>query len=118
MLEASIAAGLPYVDVCDEPVLCKASKKLHQRAMVAGVPCVTGAGIWPGSSALLVAEAVAQVRRLEGAALAVPCAGEAVEMSFFTARSQTVRKIIVQTVILKKSMGKKRQKSKIFFQIK
>ena len=40
------------------------------------------------------------------------------EMSFFTARSQTVRKIIVQTVILKKSMGKIRKKSKIFFQIK
>ena len=36
LLEASIHAGLPYVDVCDEPLLCAASKKQHEKAVAAG----------------------------------------------------------------------------------
>ena len=36
LLEACIACGLPYVDVCDEPLLCAANKALSGAAAAAG----------------------------------------------------------------------------------
>jgi saccharopine dehydrogenase-like NADP-dependent oxidoreductase len=100
LLEASIQAGLPYVDVCDEPALCKSSKELHARAVAAGTPCVTAAGIWPGASALMAAEAVTKLRELEGATPTAPCAGEEVEMSFFTAGTRGAGATIVSATFL------------------
>ena len=100
LLEASIAAGLPYVDVCDEPALCMSSKLLHPDAVAAGTACVTGAGIWPGASAIMAAEAVAELRRLEGATKAEPCEGEDVAMSFFTAGTGGAGVTIVSATFL------------------
>ena len=48
VLEAAIELRVPYVDVCDDVEYTEETKKLHQRAVDAGVPCITSAGIYPG----------------------------------------------------------------------
>ena len=107
LLEASIAAGTPYVDVCDEPPLCAKSKLLHGEAVQADISAVTAAGIWPGASALMAAEAVKELRRLESDnddkeqdELMSPCEGEKVELSFFTAGTGNAGATIVSATFL------------------
>ena len=73
-LEGCLAAGVPFVDVCDDSRLVAAGLALSERAREGGVAAVTSAGIWPGVSALLAAEAS---ERVGGA--------ETLELSFFTA---------------------------------
>ena len=58
LLQACIAAGVPYCDVCDEWPLSQHAKALAASAAAAGVPAVVSCGIWPGVSALMAAEAV------------------------------------------------------------
>ena len=48
VLETAIAMGIPYVDVCDDAEYAQDCKRLHQRAVDAGVPAITTAGIYPG----------------------------------------------------------------------
>ena len=48
VLEAAIAAGVPYMDVCDDTEYSQRAKKLHSKAAAAGVPAITTAGIYPG----------------------------------------------------------------------
>lgn len=48
VLEAAIAAGVPYVDVCDDTEYSQRAKALHDKAQAAGVPAITTAGIYPG----------------------------------------------------------------------
>lgn len=48
VLEAAIAAGVPYMDVCDDADYSQRAKALHSKAAAAGVPCITTAGIYPG----------------------------------------------------------------------
>lgn len=48
VLEAAIAAGVPYMDVCDDTEYSQRAKELHAKAQAAGVPAITTAGIYPG----------------------------------------------------------------------
>ncbi len=48
MLEAAIAVGVPYLDVCDDTRYSQRAKKLHEKALAARVPAITTAGIYPG----------------------------------------------------------------------
>ncbi|KAL4859611.1 Saccharopine dehydrogenase-like oxidoreductase [Chlorella vulgaris] len=49
VLEAAIAAGVPYMDVCDDTDYSQRAKALHGKAQAAGVPCITTTGIYPGT---------------------------------------------------------------------
>lgn len=49
VLEAAIAAGVPYMDVCDDTEYSQRAKELHTKAQAAGVPAITTAGIYPGA---------------------------------------------------------------------
>lgn len=90
VLQEAISAGVPYVDVCDDTDLCKVAKDLAPAAESARIPAIVSAGIWPGVSALMVAEAV---DRLGGAA-------ESVDMQFFTAGTGGAGPTIVAATFL------------------
>jgi len=86
------------VDVCDEPSLCEAGRRLGDFAAEKGVVAVTGAGIWPGSSALMAARAVDEVRRVDGLD---SNKGEVdITMSFFTAGTGNAGATIVSATFL------------------
>ena len=95
LLRACIEAGLPYVDVCDEPALCEAHKELTDLAKDKGVAAVTAAGIWPGTSALMVAQAIEE---LESKTLTKDPVD--VTMSFFTAGTGNAGATIVSATFL------------------
>lgn len=78
VLDAALRLGVPYVDVCDEKLLCEAATARQETAARAGVAAIVSAGIWPGSSALLAA-ACCDALRLGGS----EC--EELDMSFYTA---------------------------------
>ncbi|PSC75317.1 saccharopine dehydrogenase [Micractinium conductrix] len=59
VLEACIAAGVPYLDVCDDTEYSQRAKQLHAKAAAAGVPAITTAGIYPGVSNVMAAHMVA-----------------------------------------------------------
>ena len=92
LLQACIAAGVPYCDVCDEWPLSQHAKALAASAAAAGVPAVVSCGIWPGVSALMAAEAV---DRLGG-----PGACDELEFSFFTAGTGGAGPTIVSATFL------------------
>eukprot|EP00547_Thalassionema_nitzschioides_P002827 CAMPEP_0194222392 /NCGR_PEP_ID=MMETSP0156-20130528/32836_1 /TAXON_ID=33649 /ORGANISM="Thalassionema nitzschioides, Strain L26-B" /LENGTH=448 /DNA_ID=CAMNT_0038953163 /DNA_START=17 /DNA_END=1363 /DNA_ORIENTATION=- len=96
LLEASIQAGVPYVDVCDEPPLCEAGRELSDLAEERGVVAVTAAGIWPGASALMAAQAVDTLRQRENN----NDAPVDVVMSFFTAGTGNAGATIVSATFL------------------
>lgn len=48
VLEAAIAAGVPYMDVCDDTDYSQRAKGLASKAAAAGVPAITTTGIYPG----------------------------------------------------------------------
>ncbi len=88
-LEGCLAAGVPFVDVCDDSRLVAAGRALSGRAREGGVAAVTSGGIWPGVSALLAAEAS---ERVGGA--------ETLELSFFTAGTGGAGKAVVAATFL------------------
>ena len=92
LLEACIAAGVAYCDVCDEWPLSQQAKQLSAAATAAGIPAVVSSGIWPGASALMAAEAV---DRLGG-----PGACDQLELSFFTAGTGGAGPTIVSATFL------------------
>lgn len=49
VLEAAIAAGVPYMDVCDDTEYSQRAKGLAGKAAAAGVPALTTTGIYPGA---------------------------------------------------------------------
>jgi saccharopine dehydrogenase-like NADP-dependent oxidoreductase len=63
VLRACIAAGTPYVDVCDDLEHSCLTKALHEDAVAAGVPCVTTAGIYPGVSNVMAAHMCSLARK-------------------------------------------------------
>ena len=63
MLEASIAAGVPYLDVCDDTEYSQRAKKLHSKAQAAGVPAITTGGIYPGVSNVMAAHMISMARK-------------------------------------------------------
>lgn len=62
-LEACIAVGTPYVDVCDDQDYSIMTKGLHEQAVQAGVPCITTAGIYPGVSNVMAAHMCSLARK-------------------------------------------------------
>jgi saccharopine dehydrogenase-like NADP-dependent oxidoreductase len=92
LLEACIAAGVAYCDVCDEWPLSQQAKQLSAAATAAGIPAVVSGGIWPGASALMAAEAV---DRLGG-----PGSCDQLELSFFTAGTGGAGPTIVSATFL------------------
>jgi hypothetical protein len=92
LLEACIAAGVAYCDVCDEWPLSQQAKQLSAAAAAAGIPAVVSSGIWPGTSALMAAEAV---DRLGGLG-----ACDELELSFFTAGTGGAGPTIVSATFL------------------
>ena len=75
MLEAAIELGVPYVDVCDDHEYSETTKALHHKAVDAGVPCITSAGIYPGQqlslqlSSLLQIHSCIRAQKTDGAML-------------------------------------------------
>lgn len=63
VLEAAIAAGVPYLDVCDDTEYSKTAKSLHSKAIAAGVPAITCAGIYPGISNVMAAHMISLARK-------------------------------------------------------
>lgn len=63
VLEASIAAGVPYLDVCDDTEYAKRAKRLHEKAKSAGVPAISTAGIYPGVSNVMAAHMISLARK-------------------------------------------------------
>ena len=55
VLDAAIAARVPYLDVCDDAEYASKAKFRADSAAAAGVPCVTTGGIYPGVSNLMAA---------------------------------------------------------------
>lgn len=78
LLAACVDARVPYVDVCDNTELARYGRReLDARARAAGVPAVVAAGIWPGVSALMAADALSR--------LPAGTDADSVELSFHTA---------------------------------
>lgn len=63
VLEACIAAGVPYMDICDDADYSQRAKALHSKAKGAGVPCITTAGIYPGVSNVMAAHMISVARQ-------------------------------------------------------
>lgn len=63
VLEACIASGVPYLDVCDDTAYSQLAKSLHGRAQAAGVPAITTAGIYPGVSNVMAAHMISLARK-------------------------------------------------------
>ncbi|KAH8056016.1 hypothetical protein JL722_7843 [Aureococcus anophagefferens] len=93
VLDAALAEGVAYVDVCDETELCKLAKTEAWASRATEVPCVVSAGIWPGVSALMAKRGVA------GAADA-GAAPRAVAYSFYTAGTGNAGPTIVSATFL------------------
>jgi saccharopine dehydrogenase-like NADP-dependent oxidoreductase len=65
VMDAAIAAGVPYLDVCDDAEYARSAKSRHADALAAGVPCITTAGVYPGVSNVMAADMIA-ANRLAG----------------------------------------------------
>ncbi|KAK9837667.1 hypothetical protein WJX74_002531 [Apatococcus lobatus] len=63
VLEAAIATGTPYMDVCDDTKFSQRMKTYHEKAKAAGVPAITTAGIYPGVSNIMAAHMVSCARK-------------------------------------------------------
>ena len=63
VLEAAIATGTPYLDVCDDTKFSQRMKTYHEQAKAAGVPAITTAGIYPGVSNIMAAHMVSSARK-------------------------------------------------------
>jgi short subunit dehydrogenase-like uncharacterized protein len=66
VMDAAIAAGVPYLDVCDDANYAQAAKSRHAAARAAGVPCITTAGVYPGVSNVMAADMIAANREAGG----------------------------------------------------
>ncbi|GMI15717.1 hypothetical protein TrVE_jg3364 [Triparma verrucosa] len=96
LLKSAIALKIPYVDVCDEPSLCSKSKALSST-----VPAIVGAGIWPGTSAIMATEAVHHLRKFENSGdISFPCDDETIDLSFYTAGTGNAGATIVSATFL------------------
>jgi len=97
LLSSCLDLSLPYIDVCDEWELAKASKlELDRKAKDAGVPAIVSCGIWPGVSALMAAEGVSQLKESFGEEVCI----DAIDYSFFTAGTGNAGPTIVSATFL------------------
>ena len=94
VMDAAIAAGVPYLDVCDDADYARSAKSRHAAALAAGVPCITTAGVYPGVSNVMAADMIAANRLAGGDADAEV---EYVLYSYFCAGSGGVGDTILAT---------------------
>lgn len=87
-LEAAIAAGTPYLDICDDPEPTERMLELDERAREAGVAAVIGMGASPGLSNLLARRAADRLDRVIDCYTVWPLdgAGEGAEDALDSAR--------------------------------
>lgn len=110
VLEAAIASGVPYLDVCDDTSYSLRAKKLHDKAVAAGVPAIITAGIYPGVSNVMAAHMISIGRREYSDAFEyIPLPDDARESvsqpqrvlySYFTAGSGGAGPTILKTTFL------------------
>ncbi|PRW58282.1 saccharopine dehydrogenase [Chlorella sorokiniana] len=107
VLEAAIAAGVPYMDVCDDTAYSQRAKALHQRAADAGVPAITTTGIYPGVSNVMAAHMIAingKEYAADGSYAEQPGEGAArpkrLLYSYFTAGTGGAGPTIMETTLL------------------
>ncbi|KAI8469515.1 MAG: saccharopine dehydrogenase-like protein [Monoraphidium minutum] len=62
VIEAAIQLKVPYMDVCDDTTYSEGVKAYSDRAAAAGVPALTTAGIYPGTSNVMAAHIVSIAR--------------------------------------------------------
>lgn len=75
VLEACIAAKVPYLDFCDDPEGILAALALDERVRAAGIPAYIGCGASPGISNLMAVEVAGQLDEVESIDV-VWCAGD------------------------------------------
>lgn len=98
VLEAAIAARVPYLDVCDDTAYAQRAKGLQGAAAAAGIRAVTCGGMFPGVSNVMAAQLVRADRPdTPGAAPAPP---KRVTYSYFTAGSGGAGTTILATSFL------------------
>jgi saccharopine dehydrogenase-like NADP-dependent oxidoreductase len=90
VLEAAIAARVPYLDVCDDTAYGQQAKAQHAAAQAAGIRAVVCGGMFPGVSNLMAAQLV----RAEEAP------PKRITFSYFTAGSGGAGTTILATSIL------------------
>ncbi|MDJ0755274.1 MAG: saccharopine dehydrogenase NADP-binding domain-containing protein [Ardenticatenaceae bacterium] len=75
LLEAAIAAGTNYVDVCDDAEATKTRLTFHKKAQEAGITALIDTGTFPGIDNVLVADALARYPEAKDVRLYFLCAG-------------------------------------------
>ncbi|MEW5311277.1 MAG: hypothetical protein WDW38_003005 [Sanguina aurantia] len=108
VIEAAIAARVPYIDVCDDTPYSEQSKNLYSAACVAaGIPAIISAGIYPGTSNVMAAHILSLARKEydEDMNYQTPPEGEGVEpsklmYSYYTAGSGGAGPTILATTFL------------------
>ena len=105
VLEACLAAGVPYVDVCDDLAYARRAKGLARKAADLGIPAVTGAGLHPGLSSVMARAMIEAVREGEGAAAAgegeAPVTPTSLRFNYFTAGSGGAGPAALATSVLR-----------------
>lgn len=107
VIEAAIELRIPYMDVCDDTTYSEGVKAYSDRAAAAGVPALTTAGIYPGTSNVMAAHMVSLARGEydeEGRHRTAP-PGEGIEpeflrYSYYTAGSGGAGPTILETSFL------------------
>lgn len=97
VLEAAIAARVPYLDVCDDTEYAQRAKAMQGAAAAAGIRAVTCGGMFPGVSNVMAAQLVRAETPVDGAAPAPP---KRVLYSYFTAGSGGAGTTILATSFL------------------
>jgi lysine 6-dehydrogenase len=64
--QAALRARVPYIDVCDDAEGTETVLSLHEMAVAAGVPIITGGGLSPGISNWLACKLLAEGPELNG----------------------------------------------------
>ncbi|MFA5110751.1 MAG: saccharopine dehydrogenase NADP-binding domain-containing protein [Desulfobaccales bacterium] len=65
VLKAAIAAGVDYLDICDDPEPTRAMHEYQAIASKAGITAIVGLGASPGITSLLAARARAELDKVE-----------------------------------------------------
>jgi hypothetical protein len=107
VIEAAIETKTPYIDVCDDTHYSEGVKAYHDQAVAAGIPALTTAGIYPGTSNVMAAH-IASISRGEyddNWNYKTPAPGEGVEpvmlrYSYYTAGSGGAGPTILETSFL------------------
>ena len=100
VLEAAVAARVPYLDVCDDTEYAQRAKALQGEAAAAGIRAVTCGGMFPGVSNVMAAQLVRADTPADGAPGAAPAPPKRVLYSYFTAGSGGAGPTILATSFL------------------